>query len=147
MANFPTVPSHFTFPFVTTIQSSRYDARGRQMGFVETEVQRLERLAFANASKSRSGSPTDSLTSSSSGSPTQPMGRLLISEPFNDPIEFVANQLASELFGTEDFLTFFDEDPYSIPRDDSCGQYASSSFHKKSRTRKKLSLSLIPEED
>ena len=75
------------------------------------------------------------------------MGRLLISEPFNDPIELVANQLASELFGTEDFLTFFDEDPFNIPREDSRSQYSPSSFHKKSRTRKKIGLSLIPEED
>jgi len=74
------------------------------------------------------------------------MGRLLISEPFNDPIELVANQLANELFGTEDFLTFFDEDPYALPREDS-SQYFPSSFHKKSRTRKKIGLSLIPEED
>jgi len=116
------------------------------MNFVESEVQRLERLAFANVPKSRRGSPTDSLTSSSSGSPTQSRGRMLISEHFNDPIELVANQLASELFGTE-FLTFFDEDPYAIPREDSRGQYSSSSLHKKSRTRKKSGLSLIPEED
>ena len=66
------VPSHFTFPFVTTIQSSRFDSRGRQLGFVESEVQRLERLAFANASKSQSASPTGSLTPSSSSSPVSP---------------------------------------------------------------------------
>jgi hypothetical protein len=75
------------------------------------------------------------------------MGRLLISEPFNDPIELVANQLASELFGTEDFLTFFDEDPYALPARRLPTQYSPSSFHKKSRTRKKIGLSLIPEED
>jgi hypothetical protein len=144
MANSPVLPSHFTYPFITTIQGSRYDTRGRQMHFIESEVQRLERLAFAKASKSCSSSPTGSFTSSSSGSPTQPTGRLLISEPFNDPIELVANQLASELFGAEDFFAFFDEDPYSIPREDARRQY---SLHKKSRTRKKSGLSLIPEED
>jgi hypothetical protein len=69
------------------------------------------------------------------------MGKLLISEPFNDPIELVANQLASELFGTGDFLTFFDEDPYSIQYDS-----RAPSFHKKSRARRKIGLSLIPEE-
>jgi hypothetical protein len=72
---------------------------------------------------------------------------MLISEPFNDPIELVANQLASELFGTGDFLTFFDEDPYAIPRESSRGPFALSSFHKKSRIRKKTGLTLIPEED
>lgn len=77
----------------------------------------------------------------------QSTGKLLISEPFNDPIELVANQLASELFGTEDFFAFFDEDPYSIPREDARRQYSSTSLHKKSRTRKKSGLSLIPEED
>jgi hypothetical protein len=72
MTNTPMVPSHFTFPFATTIQSSRYDSRGRQMGFIESEVQRLERLAFANASKSRTSSPTESHSSSSTGSPVSP---------------------------------------------------------------------------
>jgi hypothetical protein len=72
MANSPVLPSHFTYPFITTIQGSRYDTRGRQMHFIESEVQRLERLAFAKASKSCSSSPTGSFTSSSSGSPVSP---------------------------------------------------------------------------
>lgn len=69
------LPSHFGSPFLTTIANIQYDAKGRQMSYKETEVQRLERIAFINASKSRSSSPVDSLNSANS-SPTSPVSYL-----------------------------------------------------------------------
>ncbi|KAF8966932.1 hypothetical protein BDZ97DRAFT_1805981 [Flammula alnicola] len=63
------VPSHFGVPFLTTISDTKYDSRGRQMSFAETEVQRIERMAFVTASKSRSNSPTLSPISSGASSP------------------------------------------------------------------------------
>ena len=59
------LPSHFGSPFLTTLPATRYDAKGRQLNFTESEVQRLERLAFVNASKSRSNSPVQGLLSPS----------------------------------------------------------------------------------
>ncbi|KJA13842.1 hypothetical protein HYPSUDRAFT_151089 [Hypholoma sublateritium FD-334 SS-4] len=59
------LPSHFGSPFITTLPTTRYDAKGRQLNFTESEVQRLERLAFVNASKSRSNSPVQGLVSPS----------------------------------------------------------------------------------
>lgn len=69
MSNPFSLPSYFTSPFVTTIPGSRYDSRGRQLNFEESNVQRRERLAFLNASKSAGTSPIQSPSSSSSGSP------------------------------------------------------------------------------
>lgn len=46
-------PSYFGTPFATDIPCSKYDSKGRQLSFVETEVQRLERMALVNAFKSR----------------------------------------------------------------------------------------------
>ena len=57
MSNTFIFPSYFATPFTTDIPGSRYDTKGRQLGFVETEVQRLERMALVNASKLRSSSP------------------------------------------------------------------------------------------
>ena len=50
-------PSYFGTPFATDIPCSKYDSKGRQLSFVETEVQRLERMALVNASKSRRSWP------------------------------------------------------------------------------------------
>ncbi|KDR78377.1 hypothetical protein GALMADRAFT_245532 [Galerina marginata CBS 339.88] len=154
MSNTLFLPSHFGASFLTTIPETRYDAKGRQLGFIESEVQRLERLAFLNASKSRSNSPNHSPRSGAS-SPTK-----LISEPYGDPIELMANQLA-EKFMMNEFSSPYDELQvlYSTPKS---GQrlppsvsYApqsrkapspSTSFqpgHRRSRS----SLSSIPEED
>jgi len=63
------LPSHFGAPFLTTISATRYDSKGRQLGYDETEVQRLERLAFINASKSRTNSAAQSPNSSGTSSP------------------------------------------------------------------------------
>jgi hypothetical protein len=180
MSNPFSLPSYLTSPFVTTIPGSRYDSRGRQLNFEESNVQRRERLAFANASKSAGTSPIQSPSSSSSGSPIvcspspSPMNgthqtlrqqtrRTLISEPFSDPIEHMANQLALELFDVDDFLSF-DLDfelppattqhhgrPYnaaSSPTTTTTPQFFSSSKTSSSSFRKKKNtLSLIPEED
>ncbi|KAF8797608.1 hypothetical protein BYT27DRAFT_7265614 [Phlegmacium glaucopus] len=54
MSNTFILPSYFGTPFITDIPSSRYDSTGRQLSFVETEVQRLERMALVRASKRRS---------------------------------------------------------------------------------------------
>lgn len=51
------LPSYFGTPFATDIPCSKYDSKGRQLSFVETEVQRLERMALVNASKSRRSCP------------------------------------------------------------------------------------------
>jgi hypothetical protein len=63
------LPSHYGAPFLTTISAIRYDSKGRQLGYDETEVQRLERLAFINASKSRTNSAAQSPNSSGTSSP------------------------------------------------------------------------------
>jgi hypothetical protein len=63
------LPSHFGAPFQTTISTTRYDSKGRQLGYDETEVQRLERLAFINASKWRTNSAAQSPSSSGTSSP------------------------------------------------------------------------------
>lgn len=47
-------PSYFGTPFATDIPCSKYDSKGRQLSFVETEVQRLERMALVNAKLRRS---------------------------------------------------------------------------------------------
>jgi len=89
--------------------------------------------------------------------------RTLISEPFSDPIEHMANQLALELFDVDDFLSF-DLDfeippantqhhggPYnaaSSPTTTTTPQFFSSSKTSSSSFRKKKNtLSQIPEED
>lgn len=71
------LPSHFGSPFLTTLPATRYDAKGRQLNFTESEVQRLERLAFVNASKSRSNSPVQGLISPSA-SPVPSSVRIIL---------------------------------------------------------------------
>lgn len=71
MSNPSIFPSYFGTPLTTDIPSSRYDSKGRQLSFVETEVQRLERMALVNASKSRSSSPAQSRKQPSS--PVSPL--------------------------------------------------------------------------
>ncbi|KAF9480282.1 hypothetical protein BDN70DRAFT_877784 [Pholiota conissans] len=149
------LPSHFDSPFLTTISDIKYDSKGRQMSYTETEVQRLERVAFINASKSRSSSPVDSLNSANS-SPTS-QTRKLIAEPY-DPIELMANRLAAELmFGIDDFSSSSDEEQqiiYSTPKTTQRAPAVSfapspkvpSTFTPGHR-RKRSSLSSIPEED
>ncbi|KAF9054230.1 hypothetical protein BJ165DRAFT_1522774 [Panaeolus papilionaceus] len=107
------LPSHFGTPFVTTIPSPRFDSKGRQLSFVESDVQRLERLAFLNGSQPRSASPASSsssvpqspsqspviraFTSSSASPSSSPSSRpRLIQGLICDPIELMANQLAEE---------------------------------------------------
>ncbi|PPR01673.1 hypothetical protein CVT24_001502 [Panaeolus cyanescens] len=126
------VPSHFGTPFVTTIPSPRFDSKGRQLGFVESDVQRLERLAFLNGSKSRTASPATS-PSSLPGSPSQsPVMRSYISSsaspssspsskprliqgPICDPIELMANQLAEEFLMSPSSDDSSDDDYMMIP--------------------------------
>ncbi|KAF9526008.1 hypothetical protein CPB83DRAFT_896474 [Crepidotus variabilis] len=150
------LPSNFASPFITTISSVRYDSRGRQMQFTESNVQRLERQAFVSAN-SNSGSPSSSPTSSGNSTPT----RQLISEPFCDPIELMANRLAEELFGSDDFSSSSDEelfglyampqDTYRVPsssaRSSSRRKSSSKSSSNHARRKSSSSLSAIPEED
>ncbi|KAF5314258.1 hypothetical protein D9619_011806 [Psilocybe cf. subviscida] len=143
------LPSHFGSSFITTIPVTRYDSKGRQMSFPESEVQRLERQAFINASRSRSSSPS----LSPPGSPTRAK---LISEPYGDPIELMANRLAEEfMYGSSDSsedeqtLFFSPKRAQRVPppaRAPAAHVKSSTSFtpgHKKKRS----SLSAIPEED
>jgi len=157
MSNTLLFPSHFGAPFLTTIPDVRYDSKGRQLGFIESEVQRLERLAFVNASKSRSNSPSQSPRSSGASSPS---GMKLISEPYGDPIELMANRLAEELMmHSSDEFSFSDEEPhilYSTPRASQgvppssrtpAGKAPIPSTFQPGHRRKQSSLSAIPEED
>ncbi|KAF8154103.1 hypothetical protein B0H34DRAFT_720335 [Crassisporium funariophilum] len=153
------LPSHFGIPFPTTISTIRYDSKGRQLGFIETEVQRLERLALINTSKSRSSSPI--LTHSASGSPS-PSRAKLIAEPYADPIELMANRLAEEFFSLDsydDLSSSSDEESsiiYSTPQSTQdvpssrrplIPRKVASSTFKPGHRRKSSSLSSIPEED
>ncbi|PPQ66148.1 hypothetical protein CVT26_010871 [Gymnopilus dilepis] len=137
------VPSYFGAPFITTIPESRYDAKGRQLGFVETDVQRLERLAFLNASKSRSASPSPNHSPRSGAS---------------SPL--MANRLAEELNLSSDEWSSDDEPHilYSTPKPKQGPPSVSfTPARKPSSTpastftpghrRKRSSLSSIPEED
>ncbi|KAJ3505734.1 hypothetical protein NLJ89_g7262 [Agrocybe chaxingu] len=147
MLNSTLLPTYFNSPLITTIPSVKYAANGRQMSFAETEVQRLERLAFANASRSRSCSPTQSRnTFSGDASPKMQ----LISEPYGDPIELMANRLAEELsISSDEFSSSSDEEFhifYSTPRRAPSPSSRKSSF-KPGHRRKRSSLSSIPEED
>ncbi|CAA7262094.1 unnamed protein product [Cyclocybe aegerita] len=146
MLNSTLLPTYFSSPLITTIPTIKYAANGRQMSFAETEVQRLERLAFANASKSRSGSPTQSRgTFSGSASPKMQ----LISEPYGDPIELMANRLAEEFSISSDDFSSSDEEYhvfYSTPKSAPSPSSRKSSF-KPGHRRKRSSLSSIPEED
>ncbi|KAF8901026.1 hypothetical protein CPB84DRAFT_1962187 [Gymnopilus junonius] len=155
------VPSYFGAPFITTIPETRYDARGRQLSFVESDVQRLERLAFMNASKSRSTSPSPNCSPRSGAS--SPSRMKLISAPYGDPIELIANRLAEEfnLSSSDDWSS--DDEPhilYSTPRPKQSPPSVSSTPTRKSspsspatstfqpgHRRKRSSLSSIPEED
>lgn len=173
------LPTHFGAPFITTIPEVRYDSKGRQMSFVESDVQRLERLAFVNASRSRSNSPTQSPRSGAS-SPvrfrvhtcqvfqcTDPFNRSqmkLISEPYGDPIELMANRLAEKFMSdsSSDEFSLSDEEPHVIystspssrhipavsatPTPSSRKAPSPSAFQPGHR-RKRSSLSAIPEED
>jgi len=156
MSNSIFIPSHFASPFITTIPNMQYDSKGRLLGFKESEVQRLERLAFVNATKSRSGSPTESPTSSAPSSPR----RKLISEPYGDPIELMANRLAEEYFDSDELSSSSDEDfevVYSksqharrVPSSSSSHSSTSKNVvatSKAGHRRKRSSLSSIPEED
>lgn len=58
VSNTFTLPSYFGTPFATDIPCSKYDSKGRQLSFVETEVQRLERMALVNAKLRRSSPKT-----------------------------------------------------------------------------------------
>lgn len=69
MSNAFILPSYFGTPIPTEIAASRYDSKGRQLSFVETEVQRLERMALVNASKARNSSPNERIHSPSPVSP------------------------------------------------------------------------------
>lgn len=55
---------------ITFIPPSRFDERGRQMQFVESDVQRQERLAFIKGTKASKGTWSPSETSSGRTSPT-----------------------------------------------------------------------------
>lgn len=130
------LPSYFGTPVTTQIPGSKYDSKGRQLSFVETEVQRLERMALINASKSRSSSPSQSRQSNNS----------VITESY-DPIGFLSNQPPEEYLPkySDDFL-FLSEDssptPFLIPT----SRKSSPSFQP-DHTRKRRSLSSIREED
>ncbi|KAH9476987.1 hypothetical protein JR316_0010903 [Psilocybe cubensis] len=154
------LPSHFGAPFVTALPEVRYDSKGRQLGFVESDVQRLERIAFINASKSRSSSPTQSPRSSGASSPSR---MKLISEPYGDPIELMANRLAEEFMLSSDEFSSSDEEPFvlystspsssrkvpavSSSRPSSSRKAPSPSAFQPGHRRKRSSLSSIPEED
>ncbi|PPQ77887.1 hypothetical protein CVT25_015374 [Psilocybe cyanescens] len=153
------LPSHFGAPFITAIPEIRYDNKGRQMGFIESDVQRLERLAFVSASKSRSNSPTQSPRSSGASSPSR---MKLISEPYGDPIELMANRLAEEFMFSSDEFSSSDEEPHilystspsprhvpavSSSRTSSSRKAPSPSTFQPGHRRKRSSLSAIPEED
>ncbi|KAF9532471.1 hypothetical protein CPB83DRAFT_890678 [Crepidotus variabilis] len=103
----------------------------------------------------------DSGSSSPSASGNSTPTRKLISEPFCDPIELMANRLAEELelFGLGDFSSSSDADPFalcsvpqpnyrapSLTRSSSRRRSSSTtlSIHTRSRSG---SLTAIPEED
>jgi len=138
------LPSNFGAPVQTT--NVRYDTKGRQLSYAETEVQRLERLAFISAPRSRSGLPPQSASSSSTSSPTR---MRLIAEPYGDPIELMANRLA------ENFAFSSDDEPYIIYSSPNPTQSPSPMSPRKSPCistcqpghRKKQFLNAIPEED
>ncbi|KAF4611648.1 hypothetical protein D9613_003826 [Agrocybe pediades] len=153
------LPSHFGVPFVTTLPDAKFDGKGRMMAFVESDVQRLERLAFINASKSRSSSPVQSRSGASSPSPN------FISEPYGDPIELMANKIAAEYMNSSDeFSSGSDDDIlYSTPKATKKTRRVpslsspASPIRRESSTpsptfspghrRKRSSLTSIPEED
>jgi len=153
------VPSYFGSPFLTTIPETRYDAKGRQMSFIESEVQRLERMAFVNVSKSRNSTPSPNHSPRSGAS--SPLDMKLISEPYGDPIELMANRLAEEfMLNSADELSSDDEHViYSTPKATQGVPFASNRASPSSKApfpsttfqpghrRKRSSLSSIPEED
>jgi hypothetical protein len=69
VSNTFTLPSYFGTPFATDIPCSKYDSKGRQLSFVETEVQRLERMALVNAKLRRSSPKPRSIQPSFTVSP------------------------------------------------------------------------------
>jgi len=163
------LPSHFGAPFLTTISTMRYDSKGRQLGYEETEVQRLERLAFINASKRLR--TTDPAAQSPSSPPvsvsiqyapfnfrTDPMAQTrLISEPYGDPIELMANRLAEEFMmfasSESDDSTSSSDDEAHIGNPSQSHPVVTSRKSPSTPTlqpghrRKRPSLSAIPEED
>jgi len=156
------LPSYFGAPFLTTISTTRYDSKGRQLGYEETEVQRLERLAFINASKSRNNSAAQSPTSSGTSSPVSFLIQFtpelraderaqirLISEPYGDPIELMANRLAEKFMmftSFDDSTSLSDDELYVKPPQSRPGIPTLPTFQPGHR-RKRSSLSAIPEED
>lgn len=63
------------YPIITFIPESRFDERGRQLQFVESDVQRQERLAFLKASRKTKGESKDLWSSSSDYSSYPGSGR------------------------------------------------------------------------
>ncbi|TFK37712.1 hypothetical protein BDQ12DRAFT_685148 [Crucibulum laeve] len=125
MQNYP-LPSSYGASIITYIPSTRYDAKGRQLQYAETETQRRERLAFLQQRKIRkSQSPT--------WSPLDPLD-----------IGFITNMiteahLSAEVPATQIHGRFHLEDDYSSPP-------PLRSF-KRGHRRQRSSLSSIPEED
>ncbi|KAF6749619.1 hypothetical protein DFP72DRAFT_852470 [Ephemerocybe angulata] len=101
-SDFYTLPmaSNGPSPIITFIPSSRFDDKGRQMQFVESDIQRQERLAFLKISKATKQAGWASLSEPSSGrtSPTSSIRSMrsassssssLSSSPTNSPFSDV----------------------------------------------------------
>lgn len=156
MSNAFIFPSYFGTPLTTDIPGSRYDSKGRQLSFVETEVQRLERMALVNASKSRSSSPAQSRKQPSSAVSPLCVYMNLTLHPFSQsrtkliPDSYVPTDSTANYF-TDKYSNLSDEkiqtldSTLDIP---TSHKSSSSSFNPKpGYKRKPSSLSSISEEN
>jgi hypothetical protein len=125
-------PSYFDTPFATDIPCSKYDSKGRQLSFVETEVQRLERMALVN-SKLRRSSPKARSRQPSFLNPVSPCSHLYIHRLTYSYKSSNVNPSPEMLDPSGNF--------FLVPT--SCESSPSSS----TTSHKRRSLSSIPEED
>ncbi|EAU87602.1 hypothetical protein CC1G_09699 [Coprinopsis cinerea okayama7 len=115
--------SFLSTPVITYIPGSRYDERGRQLQFVESDVQRQQRLALL---KGRNSPLFDSPCSS----PSSTLSRSLSSSPSSSPSTTVIDISA---------------DPFSQYSISTTSSTTSSS--KRGHRRRSSILNVIPEED
>ncbi|TFK24884.1 hypothetical protein FA15DRAFT_387355 [Coprinopsis marcescibilis] len=124
-------------PIITYISTSRFDERGRQLQFVESEVQRQQRLAIVKSSAARKNwqsfdSPCSSPSSSASGS--------LSNSPLNSPYSSMID------------ISSLSSDPYSLYSTAGAESSPKRTTHpsngKRGHSRRSsIALNIIPEED
>ena len=124
-------PSYFGTPFATDIPCSKYDSKGRQLSFVETEVQRLERMALVNAKLRRT----------QNSQPSFPVS--LRSHLYIHRLTFSSSKSSDE----KPPLEMLDPTGNFFLVPTSCESSPSSSSFQPGHIRNRRSLSSIPEED